>query len=125
MRATVQKLLALGRGQRCEWQPKKAFEWCLLDDLDRAVEAHFSNRKADAWDCAHGRIRLSVGRLHKHYLLMFHRSSKSLPYVPSNENNLTAAVDDSRNRNCAIQGDLNRLKWQCQFGRKLFVIDIH
>src|SRR5882672_11527529 len=125
MCAAVWKILALGRGQRCEWQTKKTFKWRLLDNLDRAVEADFSNQKTDAWNCAHGHIRLSVGRLHKHYLLMFHRSSKSLPYVPLNDNNLTAAVDDSRNRNCAIQGDLNRLKWQCQFGRKLFVIDIH
>src|SRR5882672_8110310 len=124
MRAAIRKLLALGRGQRCEWQPKKTFEWRLLDDLDRAVEAHFSNRKADAWDCAHCRIRLS-GRLHKNYLLMFHRSSKSFPYVPSNDNNLTATVDNSRNRNCTVQGNLNRPKWQCRFGRKLFVIDIH
>src|SRR5882672_4845636 len=103
MRVAVQKLLALGRGQRCEWQPKKTFEWHLLDDPDRAVEADFSNQKADAWNCAHGRVRLSIGRLHKHYLLMFHRCSTSFPYVPSNYNNLTAAVDDPRNRNCAIQ----------------------
>src|SRR5882672_3979980 len=125
MRAAVQKLLELGRGQRREWQPKKTFEWCLFDNLDRAVKADFSNRKADAWNCAHGRVRLSIGRLHKHYLLMFHRSSKSFPYVPSNDNNFTATVDDSRNHNCTIQGDLNRPKWQCRFGRKLFVIDIH
>src|SRR5882672_924213 len=101
------------------------FEWRLLDDLDRAVKADFPNRKADAWNHAHGRVRLSVGRFHKHYLLMSHRRSKSFPYVPSNDNDLTAAVDDSRNRNCAVQGDLNRPKWQCRFGQKLFVIDIH
>src|SRR5882672_7654316 len=125
MRTAIQELLELGRGQTREWQPKKTFEWCLLDDLDRAVKADFSNRKANAWNCAHGRVRLSIGRLHKQYLLMFHRSSKSFPYVPSNDNDLTAAVEDSCNRNCAIQGDLNCLKWQCQFGQKLFVIDIH
>src|SRR5467141_4831520 len=125
MCTAIQKLLGLGRGQRCEWQPKKTFEWRLLDDLDQAVEADFSNRKADAWNCAHGRIRLSVGQLHKHYLLVFHRCSKSFPYVPSNDNDLTAAVDDSRNRNCAVQGDLNPPKWQSRFGQKLFVIDIH
>src|SRR5882672_3518578 len=125
MRAAVQKLLELGRGQRCEWQPEKTLEWRLLDDLDRAVEADFSNRKADAWNCAHGHVRLSVGQLHKHYLLVFHRCSKSFPYVPSNDNDLTATVDNSHDCNCTVQGNLNRPKWQCRFGRKLFVIDIH